>query len=66
VQLVPYEREQARLPAPVRPDEPDPLAGMDGGVGPFEQQLGAASERDFAERDHGAGMVAKVAVDRLL
>jgi hypothetical protein len=39
---------------------------MDGGVGPFEQQLGAASERDFAERDHGAGMVAKVAVDRLL
>jgi hypothetical protein len=39
---------------------------VDGGIDVLEQQLGAAPERDFAERDHGAGMVAEGAADRLL
>jgi hypothetical protein len=35
-------------------------------VDAFEQQLGAAAERDFAEGDHGAGMVRQARADRLL
>jgi hypothetical protein len=66
VELVPDEREQAGLAAPVRTDETDALARVDGGVDVLEQQLGAAPERDFAEGDHGAGMVAEGAADRLL
>jgi hypothetical protein len=39
---------------------------MNGGVDAVEQQLGAAPERHFAERDHGAGMVAEGVAGRLL
>jgi hypothetical protein len=56
VQLATEEREQARLPAAVRADHADALAGMNGEVRAVEQELGAAAERQFAQRDHGAGM----------
>jgi hypothetical protein len=48
VQLAAEQREQARLPAPVRADHPDPLAGVDGEVCGVEEKLRSAAEAELA------------------
>ena len=45
VELAAQQREQARFPAAVRPDDTDPLAGMEREIGGFEEHLRAAPER---------------------
>jgi hypothetical protein len=52
VQLVPQQREQARLAAAVRADQADLVARRDRERDAVEQQLVAAAERDVGDAQH--------------
>jgi hypothetical protein len=56
VQLAQQQREQARLAAAVRTDYTDLLAGVQGEVDAFEQQLAAAREREL-KRGEGSQII---------
>ena len=53
VQLAGQQREQARLAAAVRADQPDLVPGVHGEDRAFEQALRAAGEREVRKPDHG-------------
>ena len=56
VQLARSSANRLDFPQPFGPINADALAGMNGEVRAVEQELGAAAEREFAQRDHGAGL----------
>ena len=53
LQAIRQHREQARLAGAVAPDQADFLARLQRDAGVVEDDFGATSQRDIAQRDHG-------------
>jgi hypothetical protein len=53
MQVPQKEREQARLAAAIRPDQPDLVPGMHGRIRAVEQAFRAAGEREVRNPDQG-------------